>query len=56
MAALTKEQKAQRETGKPGELIAMFTDFEQFPGAPKTADVHPDEVENFKADGWRIAE
>lgn len=26
------------------------------PGGPKTADVHPDEVENFKAAGWHVPE
>ena len=72
MAGLTKEQRAQRAAEKlaaelvaknnseqqeqQGILVAMFTDFPAFPGAPTTADVHPDEVENWKAAGWRIEE
>ncbi|HDZ8013787.1 hypothetical protein RZZ46_15430 [Citrobacter amalonaticus] len=70
MAGLTKEQRAQRAAEKlatelsaknnseeqGAQLVAMFTDFPAFPGAPTTADVHPDEVENWKAAGWRIEE
>lgn len=26
------------------------------PGGPVTADVHPDEVANYQAGGWRLAE
>ncbi|WP_374068795.1 hypothetical protein [Klebsiella variicola] len=37
-------------------LVAMFTDFPAFPGAPNTANVHPDEVENWKAHGWKEME
>lgn len=48
------EQQEQQEQG--AQLVAMFTDFPAFPGAPTTADVHPDEVENWKAAGWRIEE
>lgn len=63
MAGLTKEQKAQREAESQAQenateslLVPMVTDTELFPGAPKTADVHPNEVENWIAAGWRIAE
>jgi len=67
MAGLTKEQKAQREAealaalqeqenDTESLLVPMVTDIESFPGAPKTADVHPNEVESWVADGWRIAE
>lgn len=67
MAGLTKEQRAQRaaknnpeqeqeQEQEGAQLVAMFTDFPAFPGAPTTADVHPDEVENWKAAGWRIEE
>ena len=48
------EQQEQQEHG--AQLVAMFTDFPAFHGAPTTADVHPDEVENWKAAGWRIEE
>lgn len=49
-----QEQQEQQEQG--AQLVAMFTDFPAFTGAPTTADVHPDEVENWKAAGWRIEE
>lgn len=38
------------------QLVAMGIDFPAFPGAPTTADVHPDEVENWKAHGWKEME
>ncbi|MBZ7756595.1 hypothetical protein PVX84_12755 [Raoultella ornithinolytica] len=41
---------------EPPQLVAMVTDFPAFPGAPTTADVHPDEVENWKAHGWKEME
>jgi hypothetical protein len=69
MAGLTKEQRAQRAAEKlaaelggqnnqepQGNLVTMVTDFESFPGAPTEADVHPDEVEKWKAHGWRLGE
>jgi hypothetical protein len=67
MAGLTKAQKTQREAealaalqgqenATESLLVSMITDIESFPGAPKSADVHPNEVENWIADGWRIAE
>ncbi|HIE9268794.1 TPA: hypothetical protein ACXP8R_001667 [Klebsiella quasipneumoniae subsp. quasipneumoniae] len=70
MAGLTKEQRAQRAAEQTAStqvdnnvpvtttslLVAMFTDFPAFPGAPNTANVHPDEVENWKAHGWKEME
>lgn len=67
MAGLTKEQKSQREAetlaalqdqGNTDEplLVPMVTDIESFPGAPKTAEVHPNEVESWISHGWRVAE
>ncbi|HBU9906149.1 TPA: hypothetical protein MB983_006029, partial [Klebsiella pneumoniae] len=38
------------------QLVTMITDFPAFPGAPNTANVHPDEVENWKAHGWKEME
>lgn len=38
------------------QLVAMVTDFPAFPDAPITADVHPAEVENWKAHGWKEME
>ncbi|EOX0538052.1 TPA: hypothetical protein MBF53_000506 [Klebsiella aerogenes] len=70
MAGLTKEQRAQRaaeqtaftqadnnvSVSTTSRLVAMVTDFPAFPGAPHTANVHPDEVENWKAHGWKEME
>ncbi|ARI08267.1 MULTISPECIES: hypothetical protein [Klebsiella] len=69
MAGLTKEQRAQRaaekfaaELAEPNNsqqeqhLVVMVTDYPAFPGAPITADVHPEEVENWKALGWKETE
>ncbi|EIV7911165.1 TPA: hypothetical protein RUY73_002739 [Klebsiella pneumoniae] len=70
MAGLTKEQRAQRAAEQTAstqadnnvpvsttsQLVAMVTDFPAFPGAPNTANVHPDEVENWKAHGWKEME
>lgn len=38
------------------ELVVMVTDYQMFPGAPTIANVHPDEVDNWKALGWKIQE
>ncbi len=32
--------------------VKMIRDEEQFPEGPYTADVHPDEVENYRVGGW----
>lgn len=37
-------------------LIAMYRDEPEIPGHPTIADVHPDEVENWKAAGWKKQE
>lgn len=36
------------------KLVLMARDAEQFP-APHTAEVHPDEVENYKAADWKVS-
>ncbi|EOY2297274.1 TPA: hypothetical protein OFX07_002761 [Escherichia coli] len=58
MAGLTKEQRAQREAAQKTqiELVVMVTDYQMFPGAPTIANVHPDEVGNWKAMGWKTQE
>lgn len=72
MAGLTKEQRAQREAERLAStgggqnspeqqqpelaLVVMRTEFPAFPGAPDEAEVHPDEVENWKAAGWIVKE
>ena len=51
------EPQEPQEPQEPHDnLVTMVTDFESFPGAPTEADVHPDEVENWKAHGWRLGE
>jgi hypothetical protein len=37
------------------DLVAMFIDAPAFPGGPQSADVHPDEVANWKSNGWKEA-
>ena len=66
MAGLTKEQRAQREAEKLAaqngaeqtgiELVAMMRDTPEVPGGPLSADVHPDEVDNWLALDWRLEE
>lgn len=70
MAGLTKEQRAQRAAEKLAaemesddntgaqslQLVTMNIGIPAFPGAPTTADVHPEEVDNWKAHGWRVEE
>ncbi|HCS5668428.1 TPA: hypothetical protein ORS88_004986, partial [Escherichia coli] len=38
------------------ELVVMVTDYQMFPGAPTIANVHPDEVDNWKSLGWKTQE
>ena len=64
MAGLTKEQRAQREAEKLAaqngaeqtgiELVAMVRDTPEFPDGPLSAEVHPDEVDNWLALDWRL--
>lgn len=65
MAGLTKEQKAARaaeaaqpqaDTAEPQAvaLVSMKRDPAMYP-APHSADVHPDEVQNFTAAGFVAA-
>lgn len=70
MAGLTKEQRAQRDAEKLNanvtannsepldgiELLIMVRDTPEFPGGPLSADVHPDEVDNWLALDWRLEE
>lgn len=46
--AAPKKTPAKQESG----TVRMVRDAELFP-APHCADVHPAEVENFKAGGWQ---
>lgn len=70
MAGLTKEQRAQRDAEKLNadvtvnnseplegiELVIMVRDTPEFPGGPLSAEVHPDEVDNWLALDWRLEE
>ncbi|EPC3780528.1 hypothetical protein ACRZEV_000474 [Citrobacter farmeri] len=56
LAAKNNSEQQEQQEQHGAQLVAMFTDFPAFHGAPTTADVHPDEVENWKAAGWRIEE
>ena len=61
MAGLTKEQRSQREAEKLAaqqgiELVVMVRDTPEFSGGPLSADVHPDEVDNWLALDWRLEE
>lgn len=38
------------------ETVSMVRDAEQYPDGPHAADVHPEEVENYRAGGWTVAE
>lgn len=56
MATKKKEKSEAAEPETDGtetdvELVKMVRE-----GDPSEADVHPDEVANYKAGGWRVAE
>ncbi|MCE9982449.1 hypothetical protein [Leclercia adecarboxylata] len=36
------------------ELVVMVRDAPEFPGGPLSAEVHPDEVDNWLALDWRL--
>lgn len=38
------------------KLVKMVRREPQFEGAPVTADVHPDEIENYAKAGWEVVE
>lgn len=42
---------AEEAPAKAAKLVRMVRDADAYP-APHSADVHPDEVENFAAGGW----
>ena len=51
-----EQQQQQQQQQHEQALVIMRTEFPAFPGAPDEADVHPDEVENWKAAGWIVKE
>ena len=48
------KEKTEIKEKKASGLIAMIRTEEDAKGGPVTADVHPDEVENFKLAGWKV--
>ena len=48
---MAKSKTDKAAPARSASLVRMVRDSEQFP-APHEADVHPDEVANFAADGW----
>lgn len=49
------QQEQEQEQEPSGiELIVMVRDEPEFPGGPLSAEVHPDEVDNWLALDWRL--
>lgn len=48
-AAMASEEQA--DEAKESATVAMWRDPDMYP-APHECDVHPDEVENYRAGGW----
>ena len=49
-------QKEQQQEQQGIELVVMVRDTPEFPGGPLSAEVHPDEVDNWLALDWRLEE
>ncbi len=55
--AAHQDQQQDQQQDQPGiELVAMVRDTPEFPGGPLSAEVHPDEVDNWLALDWRLEE
>ena len=51
------QQDQQDQQDQQGiELVVMVRDTPEFPGGPLSAEVHPDEVDNWLALDWRLEE
>lgn len=50
------EQTPAQQEQQGIELVGMLRDAPEFPGGPLSADVHPDEVDNWLALDWRLEE
>lgn len=50
---MAKKSEAKAAQEAPAPLVKMVRNAEQFP-EPHSADVHPDEVENYAAFGWVV--
>lgn len=49
-------QQDQQQDQKGVDLVVMVRDTPEFPGGPLSAEVHPDEVDNWLALDWRLEE
>jgi len=56
MAKQKLETDGEDQTELTEQSVQMYTETPDHPGGPTEADVHPDEVENWKAQGWRVKE
>ncbi len=50
------EQTPAQQDQQGVELVVMVRDEPEFPGGPLSAEVHPDEVDNWLALDWRLEE
>ena len=50
------QQQDQQQDLAGIELVVMVRDEPEFPGGPLSAEVHPDEVDNWLALDWRLEE
>lgn len=50
------EKKPAQQEQQGIELVVMVRDTPEFSGGPLSADVHPDEVDNWLALDWRLEE
>jgi len=55
-AEQTPAQQDQQDQQEGIELVVMVRDTPEFPGGPLSAEVHPDEVDNWLALDWRLEE
>ena len=57
LAAQNGAEKTPAQQEQQGiELVVMVRDTPEFPGGPLSAEVHPDEVDNWLALDWRREE
>lgn len=50
------DQDLQADADEPIKTVQMIRPEDRAAGGPVIADVHPDEVENWKVHGWMIKE
>lgn len=55
-AEQTPAQQDQQQDQPGVELVVMVRGIPEFPGGPLSAEVHPDEVDNWLALDWRLEE